>query len=944
MKKYDHREIEKKWQDVWEKNELYKTSDEKKDNFYTLVEFPYPSGNLHVGHWYAFAVPDIFARFKRMMGKNVLYPIGFDSFGLPAENAAIKNKVDPKEWTYGNIDFMRNQLKTMGNSFDWAREIITSDPEYYKWNQWLFNKFHENDLVYRGKRIVNWDPIDQTVLADEQVLADGTAERSGALVEKKDLEQWMFRITEYADRLIDDLDKLDWPKEIIESQKNWIGRSTGANIVFKIKDSSEEIKVFTTRPDTLFGATYVVLAPESKLIDKLKIENAAEVEKYINNSKKRSEIERAAEGKEKTGVELIGVKAINPANNEEISIFVADYVLGHYGTGAIMAVPAHDERDFTFANKFKLPIKQVIAPFFVDKDNQPKDGKEWIPRKIVLLIVKHPIEDKIIQLVWKKVPWKTFVIGGVEEEETYEEAAIRELYEETGFKNIKKIEKLGWEMESHFFARHKDVNRQAFPQFFSIELKNLEKDEISDEEKEKHEVTWVPSTDLSKTFWPVSELPEIITHIENGPHAYVGDGILINSGQFNGLDSKKEKGKITEFVGGKITTTYKLRDWIISRQRYWGTPIPIVYDPDGKAHRIPDEHLPWLLPLDVDYKPKGVSPLGSSKELIERTEGIFGKGWRPETDTMDTFMDSSWYYLRYLDFANSEEFSSMKKQKHWMPVDFYSGGAEHTTMHLLYSRFFYKALYDFGLVTDSEPYVKRMNRGLIMAEDGRKMSKRWGNVIDPDELVKNIGADTVKMYLAFIGPYNEVGSYPWDSGGIIGIRKFLERIWNLQDKIGESDSKDVEKLLHQTIKKVGEDIEILKFNTAISQIMILVNMLDKETKISSSLYEKLIKMLSPFAPHITEEIWENVGNKKSIHLEKWPKYDADKVIEKAYTIPVQINGKVRATIEVDFNSSEREVSQKALKEENVKKWIGEAGVKKTIYVENRIINFIVDSI
>lgn len=796
MKGYSHKEIEKKWQDKWEREELYKTLDEVpgKDNFYTSVEFPYPSGNLHVGHWYAFAVPDIFARYHRLNGKNVLYPIGFDSFGLPAENAAIKNDADPKEWTYNNIDFMRNQLKTMGNSFDWSREIITSDPEYYRWNQWLFNKFYENNLVYKGKRVLNWDPVDQTVLADEQVLPDGTAERSGAKVEKKEMEQWMFKITEYADRLIEDLEGLDWPKEIKEAQKNWIGKSIGSTITFTVKDLDVEIKVFTTRADTLFGATYTVLGPENKLIDSLNIENRDEVNKYIALAKDKSEIERTGEGKEKSGVKLLGVKAVNPANGEELPIFVADYVLGHYGTGAIMGVPAHDYRDYDFAKKYNMEIRDVVS-------------------------------------------------GRV-----------------------------------------------------------------------------------------------------NSDESYVGNGELINSGEFDGLTIEDGKKKITEFVNGEFTTTFKLRDWIISRQRYWGTPIPMVYDPEGNVHPIPDEHLPWVLPTDVDYQPKGTSPLGSSKELVERTERIFGKGWRPETDTMDTFMDSSWYYLRYLDPKNDKEFSSLEKQKLWMPMNLYSGGSEHTNMHVLYSRFFYKALSDFGLVTENEPYKRRMNRGLIMAEDGRKMSKRWGNIIDPDELVEKIGADTVKMYLAFIGPYNEVGFYPWDKGGVVGIRRFLEKVWNIQDKIGESQNEEVEKLLHKTIKKVGEDIEVMKFNTAISQIMILMNVLEKEEIVSLEAYKTLLTILAPFAPHMTEEIWSELENKTSIHLETWPQYDKNKVLESSFTIPVQVNGKVRSTLTIAANSSEEEVKIAALEEENVKKWIGNEEIKKTIYVQNRVINFLVDSI
>lgn len=825
MEHYNHKKIEKKWQNKWEKQELYKTSDTKEgsENFYTLVEFPYPSGNLHVGHWYAFAVPDIFARFHRMQGRNVLYPIGFDAFGLPAENAAIKHNIDPKKWTYDNIDFMRKQLKTMGNSFDWSREIITADPEYYRWNQWLFLEFYKKGLVYKGERIVNWDPVDQTVLADEQVLPDGTAERSGAKVEKKELAQWMFKITDYAERLIEDLKGLDWPEEIKRAQENWIGKSEGAEIDFII-DDDKKLTVFTTRPDTLFGATYLVLAPEHKLLDELKnsIKNWKEVEKYILEAKEKSEIERTAEGKDlsanktgKVGVKLENIKAVNPATKEKIPVFIADYVLVHYGTGAIMAVPAHDQRDWYFADKRDLKIVPVIFP---------KQGS----------IEKNSVT----------IPWAPDLVE----------------------KFVKNIKQTG---------------------------------------------------------------------------AYTKEGILINSGKFDEMDSKDAMDKIVKFVNGRKTTTYKLRDWVISRQRYWGTPIPIVYDPDGEAHPIPEEHLPWILPTDVDYKPKGISPLGSSKEFAQRTEKIFGKGWKPETDTMDTFMDSSWYYLRYIDHRNNKEFSSIEKQKLWMPVNYYSGGAEHTTMHLLYSRFFYKALYDFKLVTEKEPYLKRMNRGLILDEQGKKMSKRWGNAIDPDEQVKYVGSDAVKTYLAFIGPYNKTGSYPWDSGGIVGIRRFFEKVWNIQNNLSDKENKKVKQLLHKTIKKVGEDIEAMKFNTAISQMMIFVNLVEKEKNISKETYEVFLKLLAPFAPHITEELWEKMGNKESIHKESWPKFDSKILKSDTMTITVQVNGKVRGQFDVPTEEKQKKIEEVAVGLDIVQRYIKDQKVKKIIYISGKLVSIVV---
>ncbi len=772
QEKYDHKEIEKKWQKFWKENKLYETLDQdgNKPNFYTLVEFPYPSGNLHIGHWYAFAVPDIFARTKRMQGYNVMFPIGFDAFGLPAENAAIKHGVDPRKWTYENISYMEKQLQSMGNSFDWSRKVITSDPEYYKWTQWLFLKLYEKGLAYKKKASVNWCPKDNTVLANEQVIG-GKCERCGTEVVQKDLEQWFFKITDYAERLLSDLDNLKWPEAIKEAQRNWIGKSEGTELEFGIKDFGGVISVFTTRADTLFGVTYLVVAPEHEIIEnfKLKIKNWSEVQNYIKETKSKTEIERTDAKKEKTGVKLEGVVAINPAISgagREVPIFVADYVLGNYGTGAIMAVPSHDERDLEFAQKYNLPIKKITPD---------------------------------------------------------------------------------WSLEKF----------------------------------------------------------------------------------------------------GKKVTKYKLRDWLLSRQRYWGCPIPIVYDPEGKPHPVPEENLPWLLPEDVrDFAPKGQSPLAASKELSDRVEKIFGKGWTPEFDTMDTFVDSSWYFNRYTDPHNNKEFASKEKLKKWMPVKRYSGGAEHTTMHALYARFFHKALFDLGLVNESEPFIERMNRGLIIGPDGQKMSKSKGNVVDPDEEVLKVGSDTVKMYLAFIGPYNEVGQYPWDLGGIVGIRRFLERVWRFGTREGklEIENSKLESLLHKTIKKVTEDIENYKFNTAISAMMIFLNELEhtnQEEPVSKTAFDTFLKLLAPFAPHMIEEIWHNLGRKTSIHLEKWPKYDKSKIKEEKAIIVVQINGKVRTQFEAEAGISENMAKEKAISMSEVKKWLSQKEVKKVIFVPNKIINFVV---
>ena len=798
MNDYNHQEIEKKWQEKWQKENTFHVSldHEKNQNEYILVEFPYPSGNLHVGHWYTFAGTDIYARFRRMKSKNVLYPMGFDSFGLPAENAAIKRNIDPQEWTYSNIDFMKTQLNKMGAIFDWSKSVTTSDPEYYKWTQWIFIQMFEKGLAYKKKSLVNWDPVDKTILANEQVMADGTAERSGAKVEKKEMDQWFLKITDYAERLYDDLDKLDWPEEIKNQQKNWIGKSFGSEFDFKISDQEYSIKIFTTRPDTLFGATYVVLAPEHEMVNEIikSAPNKIEIEKYVTEAKQKKEIERTKNQGEKTGVLIEGVKVLNPANQEEIPVYISDYVLANYGTGAVMAVPAHDERDFEFATKFNLPIKFVLK---TDDETKP----------------------------------------------------------------------------------------------------------------------------------------------------FIEKSTLINSGQFDGFDFEKAKQEITKFAGGKITTKYKLRDWSVGRQRYWGCPVPIVYDPDGKPHSVPQEHLPWLLPKDVDHTPTGEPPLAKSAELKNRTEEIFGKGWRPEVETLDTFLDSSWYFLRYLDPNNDSEIADVEILKKWMPIEFYCGGAEHTTLHLLYSRFFNKFLFDIKISPVDEPYKFRLNHSLILGTDGNKMSKSKGNVVDPDEVVKNLGADTVRMYLAFMGPYNEVNSYPWDQNGVVGVRRFLEKVWNLSNTVflenaNQTDEK-VLKDLHQTIKKTTDEISQLKFNTAIAFMMTFIKNL-KNHKISRTDFLEFIKLLSVISPHVAEEIWQkfNQGN-DFISSQKWPEYDKSLVQNTEIEIAVQINGKVRSKIIINQDDSEETVKQKALSNEKVLKWLESKEIKKYIYVKNRIVNIVI---
>lgn len=794
MTAYDHIEIEQRAREKWAALDLYRAdlSDESREPYYLLVEFPYPSGDLHIGHWYAFAVTDIYARLLRARGKNVLFPIGFDAFGLPAENAAIKHGADPKEWTYKNIERMRAQLMSMGPSFDWSKEVVACDPAYYKWTQWLFVKLFEHGLAERREAPVKWCPKCLTVLANEQV-HDGRCERCDTPVEEKRLTQWFLKITDYAERLLAGLDALPWREEIKDAQRAWIGKSEGAKLKFNLKSDSQgrtlgsNIEVFTTRPDTVFGATYVVIAPEHPIIESLlnvgtydvpTLQNPDVVKAYVETTKKKTERERS-ENKEKTGVRLDGVMAINPATKEEIPVYVADYILGSYGTGAVMAVPAHDERDMEFARKFALPI---------------------------------------------------------------------------------------------------------------VETKFANEDEIA-------------------------------------------------------------------AAGGTRTTQYRLRDWLVSRQRYWGCPIPIVYDSGGKPHAIPAEHLPWLLPTDVDFKPTGKAPLASSKELKERVTRIFGEGWTPEYDTLDTFVDSSWYFLRYLDPKDDHDFSDSALMKKWLPVNRYSGGSEHTTMHVLYARFFTKALHDLALVPVDEPFSERFNRGLIMGPDGQKMSKSKGNVVNPDEFVEKYGADAVRLYLAFIGPYNEPGSYPWNLEGVTSMRKFLERVVRLVEKCGSPTStpgvevglphrEAIQQALARASAKVAEDGDRFKFNTAVAALMILMNEFEAADSVPAVALSALVVMLAPFAPHIAERLWEKLGGDHStelgasgsVHTQPWPVFAiAD---AKEFEIVVQVNGKRRGSLTLAANASEADTVASACALPTVAAALGAKEPRRVIYVPGKVLNLV----
>ncbi|MCC3145420.1 leucine--tRNA ligase [Halanaerobium sp. Z-7514] len=826
---YPFDKVEEKWLRRWENSNLDKTgTDPDKENYYVLEMFPYPSGNLHMGHVRVYSIGDVVARYKRMEGYNVLHPMGWDAFGLPAENAAIKHgNIHPKEWTWKNIAHMKEQMKAMGLSYDWDREVTTASKDYYKWTQWFFAKMFARDLAYRKESTVNWCPSCETVLANEQVVNEG-CERCGTEVEPRELEQWFLKITEYADRLLDDFKELDnWPEKVKTMQKNWIGRSEGTRINFPLKDLDEHLEVFTTRPDTLYGATYMVLAPEHPLVSELTegSEKEEEVKEFIAKVKKQKEEERTSAESEKLGI-FTGAYAVNPVNDKEIPIYIANYVLMSYGTGAIMAVPAHDQRDFDFARKYDIPVKAVI---------QPED-----------------IEDKL----------------------------------------------KGSEMEE----------------------------------------------------------------------AYADDGYLINSDQYNGLSVKEAFAKMAEDFSeagfAKVETNYRLRDWLISRQRYWGAPIPIVYCDDCGAVAVPEEDLPVELPHDVEFSPSGESPLKKVDDFVNTSCPQCGGPAQRETDTMDTFVDSSWYFLRYTDANNEQKAFAKDKADKWFPVDQYIGGIEHAILHLLYSRFFTKVVHDMGMAEAVEPFTNWLAQGMVL-KDGAKMSKSKGNVVDPKDILEEYGADTARLFILFASPPEK--DLEWSNKGVEGANRFLNRVWRyITDNIElikneeaeikpaelDKDAKKLYRIMHSSIKKVSEDIgQRLNFNTAISAIMELTNEVysylndREEAEINSALLrtaaENTLLLLAPFAPFLSEELWERIGYEESIHLASWPEYNQSALEKDEITIVIQINGKVREKINVDADISEEEVKEKVMAEEKVQSYLEGSELIKTIYVPSKLVNLVI---
>jgi leucyl-tRNA synthetase len=961
MKEYNPSKIESKWQKYWEKNESNKAQDSGKEKYYFLIEFPYPSAEgLHVGHPRSYTAIDILARKRRMEGQNVLFPIGWDAFGLPAENYAIKTGTHPRIKTEENIKNFTRQLKSLGYSFDWSREINTTDPAYYKWTQWIFLQLFKKNLAYKAKIDINWCISCNVGLANEEVV-DGKCERCGGEVIRKEREQWMLKITEYADRLLSDLDNVDYLEKIKKQQSDWIGKSYGAQVVFKIKSSTMlkgehmyDLPVYTTRPDTLFGATYMVVAPEHELIEKFadQIDNYKDVKDYVEQTKHKSEQERLNLEKTKTGVELHGLKAINPVNDEEIPVFMADYVLTSYGTGAIMAVPSHDERDYEFAKKFNLDIRPVISPDLgsIDIDDNINQMFSLI-KEITDKFEKEKIK------IWFN---GTFGVAGYFEKIFTYPADVDCGVLENDFDKANEIfEKMGYELIEE--KENKKFKHNIYKKNnLTVEIGTFDHD-LGDNKAEVAGVKYsIPDAKWLSECYKITATKErrkgqndldraIFLDLIAGKvpdKAWDGNGTLINSDFLNGLNVQQATDKINDWLEGKEfgfrKTNYKLRDWVFSRQRYWGEPIPIVNCPHCGYVPVEEKDLPVILPEVKKYQTaeSGDSPLALIDEWVNVPCPKCGSDAKRETDTMPQWAGSSWYFLRYIDPQNKKALADKKLLKYWTPVDWYNGGMEHTTLHLLYSRFWHKFLYDIKVVPTSEPYAKRTSHGFILGEDGEKMSKSRGNVVNPDDVVKEYGADTFRVYMMFMGPFEQ--ATPWSTQGVVGVSRFIEKVWQVGqnlDKTKRGNEDDLVRLTHKTIKQISQQTESLDMNTCISAFMILIKKYQEEG-CNQEIFEMFLKMFAPFAPHLSEELWQQLGHKSSILKETWPSYDRSLIKESVNEIPVQINGKVRAKVMVTEDMDEAAVKKLALADENVKKWLNDKDVKKFIYIKDKIINIV----
>jgi len=970
MKRYNPTEIEQKWQEKWEKDGTYKVDllDRSRPKYFGFSMLPGITGaGIHIGHGRTYQFSDIKVRAKRQQGYNAYHSIGWDSFGLPVENYAIKVGKKPREaHDDAKVNFKR-QLKRLGYSYDWSKEVSTADPSYYKWTQWIFNQLYKNDLAYQKESPQWWCETDQTVLANEQV-EGGKCWRCGNPVVKKNLKQWFFKITEYADEMLEATDALDWTESVKVMQKNWIGKSQGAEVEFKLDGRDEIITVFTTRPDTLFGATVLVLAPEHKLASQLVTDDTKEaVEAYRQAAARKSEIERMNDTREKTGV-FTGSFAINPVNGEKIPVWLADYVLAGYGTGAIMAVPAHDDRDFAFAEKFGIPIKDVIAQDFGEELPEPKEVEG------VVVIAYDPRTKQFMGLTNERNEKGWLVSGGHEEGETFEQTAYRELREEAGFVDVEAMIPLGAPVYSYYYNSNKQSNRRSKGYNFLAIVDSTMQGEQALEEHEKFVPYWTSGEELLKRTNPdggaghwyegIERAIEAAKAYEKGEQyhgqLFTGEGILINSGAFDGMRTEQAREEIVDWLEqqgvGKSTVTYKMRDWLISRQRYWGAPIPIVHCEKDGAVAVPDDQLPVVLPDVDDFKPKGgaTSVLAEVEDWVNTTCPTCGGPAKRETDTMDGYACSSWYFLRYLDPFNDEKAWDPEIESFWGPVDFYNG-ADHAVAHLLYARFWMRFFYKQGLVATPEPFKRMMYNAYIMAPDGLKMSKSKGNVIDPLEIMDSgYGADSLRVYEMFIAPYDIEA--PWDVRGVPGTYRFLSRVWNLTQEYieageGATDDSQKSELLataHKTVKKVTQDIENEKFNTAVSSMMEAVNayykLKEAQPIVKSAEWkfaiESLLQVLAPFAPHLTEELWAQIGYKTTIHIDTWPKWDDAYLVQDTVTVVVQVNGKLRAKLTIGKATDEAEVKVLALDDENVKKYVEGKEPKKVIYVPGRLVNIV----
>lgn len=964
MKRYNPSDIEQKWQDKWEQDGTYTAdlADHTKPKYFGFSMLPGITGaGIHIGHGRTYQFSDIKVRAKRQQGYNAYHPIGWDSFGLPVENYAIKLGKKPREaHDEAKVNF-KKQLKRLGYSYDWTKEISTADPSYYKWTQWIFNQLLSRGLAYQKESPQWWCETDQTVLANEQV-EGGKCWRCGNPVVKKNLKQWFFKITEYADELLEATDDLNWTDMVKTMQKNWIGKSQGAEIEFQVDGRDDIVTVFSTRPDTLFGATFLVLAPEHPLTRQLATEGTrAMVDLYITEAARKSEIERMNETREKTGV-FTGSHALNPATGERIPIWVADYVLANYGSGAIMAVPAHDERDFAFAQTFDLPIKQVLVSSEIDAHNPPQPQYDEVVRDTVVVHLKDTSTGKFAVLDWHGTleGITTAIMGGIEEGQTPEEAALMEIKEEAALSNIRIVKKSPWITVSKYCASHKKQNRKAIVHTFLAEVNSLEgQGAIGENEQALHTLTWVDEEQVGRKLTP-SHQKQIWNMLQND-ELITGEGIMMNSGEFDGKRSEEVREEIVAWLEqqgtGRTKTTYKMRDWLISRQRYWGAPIPVIHCEIHGAVAVPDDQLPVILPDVEDYKPSGgnVSALAGVTDWVNTQCPTCGSPAKRETDTMDGYACSSWYFLRYLDPFNDKQAWDPAIEAHWGPVDFYNG-ADHAVAHLLYSRFWMHFFHKIGLVANPEPFKRMMYNAYIMAPDGLKMSKSKGNVIDPLEIIESgYGADSLRVYEMFIAPYDIEA--PWDTRGVPGTYRFLNRVWTLtQEYIDASDSslsKDAEAeilaIAHKTVKKVTSDIEDDKFNTAISSMMEAVNTYFKlkethgmgKSAAWTFAVESLLQVLSPFAPHITEELWHQLGHDTTIHIDTWPKWDDRYLQTNETTIIVQVNGKVRAKLQLPTDTSEENIKTKALSEENVQKFLEGNEPKKVIYVKGKLVSIVI---